>query len=127
VATVAVGEGMNENQTMMKPDGDLIGRKSPVFEPIACIAQLRGECLANLVMQYAGILLRRSVETRPFPRLIKHPMVQISKVWLSHRVIPAKRTWVQRPIIGKTNVGAFPFVPFISCREIRNKVGLFVG
>jgi hypothetical protein len=30
---------MNENQTMMKADGYLIGRKGAVFEPIACIAQ----------------------------------------------------------------------------------------
>ena len=39
VATVAIGKGMNGDQTMMKPDGDLIGRKGPVFEPIAGIAQ----------------------------------------------------------------------------------------
>ena len=39
MATVAIGEGMDGNQTMMKTDGDLIGRKGPVFEPIAGVAQ----------------------------------------------------------------------------------------
>jgi hypothetical protein len=31
VTTVAVGEGMDRDQTMMEPDGDLIWRKGPVF------------------------------------------------------------------------------------------------
>ena len=39
VAAVAVGKRMNEDQTMMEPDGDFIGRKCQVFEPIAGVAQ----------------------------------------------------------------------------------------
>ena len=39
MATVAVGEEMDGNQTMMEADGDLIGRKGLVFEPIAGVAQ----------------------------------------------------------------------------------------
>ena len=39
VAAIAVGEGMDGNQAVMKADGEFIGSIGRVFEPIAGITQ----------------------------------------------------------------------------------------
>jgi hypothetical protein len=39
MTTIAVGEGMDRDQTMMKPDGYLIGWIGLVFEPMAGVTQ----------------------------------------------------------------------------------------
>ena len=57
MATIAVGKRVDENQAVMKADGEFIGRIGSVFQPIARIAKQGGESLANFMVGNTKILL----------------------------------------------------------------------
>jgi hypothetical protein len=75
MATVAIGEWMNPDEPMMKPDSEFVRLKGLMFDPIASITQETRQRLTDLVMRDTDVLFCGSVGAGPFPRLVKHAQV----------------------------------------------------
>jgi len=58
MAPVTVWKAMDGYQTMMEPDGQLIGRVCLVFKPVACISKKHSQRLADLVVRDSDVLFR---------------------------------------------------------------------
>src|SRR5271169_6220120 len=110
MATVAVGKRVDENQAVMKADGEFIGRIGSVFQPIACVAKQGGESLANFMVGNAHVLFTGPIGSGPPPSLIEHSQMEISYVWLDKRVTPAKIVRCECPRIRFENVLSFPLI-----------------
>jgi len=127
VPPIAVGEGVNHHQAMMKANRKVIGSVRSVFQPIACIAEQAGQSFANLVVRNANVLFAGSVDSCPSPGLVKHAPVKIPYIGLDERIIPAEIVGRERPGICFENILSLPFVEFFLGREVRNEIRLLFG
>lgn len=110
MATVAVRKGVDENQAVMKADGEFIGRIGFVLQPIARIAKQGGEAFANFMVGNTNVFFGCSISARPLPSLIEHSQMEISYVWLDKRVTPAKIVGCECPRVRFENVLSFPLI-----------------
>ncbi len=127
VASVAVGKGMDQNQTVMKAHSQFIGRIGLVFHPIARVAEQGTQSLSDLMMWNTNIFLCGSIHPGPPPGLIEHTQMKISHVGLGQRITSAKMVWRQCPRICFENVLAFPLVQLFLGREIGDQICLLSG
>jgi len=127
VPPIAVREGMNHHQAMMKANRKFVGRVGSVFQPITYIAEQAGQSFADFVVRNANVLFAGSVDSCPFPGLVKHAPVKIPHIGLDERIVPAEMVDRECPGIGLDDILSFPFVEFFLGREVRNEVRLFFG
>lgn len=127
MAPIAIGEGVNHHQAVMKANGKFIGGIGFVFQPIACISEQAGQSFADLVVRNANVLFAGSVDSCPSPGLIKHAPVKVPYIRLDQRIIPAEIVRRESPDISFENILSFPFVEFLLGREVRNEIRLFFG
>ena len=75
MSSVAVGEGMNQRQSMMEPNGALVERVTLVSElrldVFAEIVELR----RDLISEHADVLLSEAKRTRPLSNLVEDFLV----------------------------------------------------
>ncbi len=127
MAAIAVRKRVDENQAVMKADGEFIGSIGSVFQPIARIAKQGGESLANFMVGNTKILFGGPVGSGPPPGLIEHSQMEISYVWLDKRVTPAKIVRCECPRIRFENVLAFPLIQLFLGRQVGNEIGPLIG
>src|SRR5260370_33923945 len=70
---IAVGERMNEDETMMKPDCDFVRLESLVIKPVANISKQCRQRIPDLIVRDSDILFRGPVRSSPLPGLVEHP------------------------------------------------------
>src|SRR6266478_9057887 len=105
---------------MMKPDGEFIGSVGSVLKPIPCICEQSADSFADFMVGNADILFAASIHPGPFPGLIKHPFMDLSKVWLLQRIMSLEIVGGECPCVSLENVLPFPFVQFFFGAEIGN-------
>ncbi len=66
----------------MKPDSDLVSRISIVVYPVVGIAEQCDQHLSHLLNWNPDGFFGLAINARPFPRLIKHPVVKLSDVFI---------------------------------------------
>jgi len=76
VTAVAVREGMNPDQPVMKPHGDFIRPVAAMVDPIAGVIEQGFDIDRNPPRLDADIAGRRSIFSGPPPNILKHAPVQ---------------------------------------------------
>jgi hypothetical protein len=76
VPAVAIWEGMNGNDSIMKADRDLIGRVSTEFQPAAYFLVEATKMGPNGVRRDADVCLTLANCPSPFPDVTKHLFVK---------------------------------------------------
>lgn len=114
-APIAVREGMYGDEPMMDSNGDLIGRKSLVFAPIADIVEDDFDIRRDLPDLDADIAWRRPELTRPAPDLAEHALVRLTEEGLGEDV--AARARIEGPAVAFADIDLFGFVQFATQRE----------
>ena len=71
-SAIAVGERMDEHETMMKSHGQFIGRVGLVLDPITGIVQDLSELGLNPIAFDADVAFGLPVDARPRPNVIEH-------------------------------------------------------
>lgn len=125
VPPIAIGEGVNHHQAVMKANRKFIGSIGSVFQPVACIAEQTGQSFADLVVRNADALFAGSINSCPSPGLIEHAPVKVPYIGLDQRITPAEIVGRESPGISFENILPFPFVEFFLGREVRNEIRLF--
>lgn len=73
---VAVGEWVDEYESIVETDGDFICRECLVFDPEAGILHERSKLGPNLVKRHADVAIAVADRSRPAPDASQHPLVQ---------------------------------------------------
>jgi hypothetical protein len=87
VPSVAVGERMDRDETMMQARGNLIGWKIAVFDPKPNVIKKRPDFDWNAVGLDAEIAVRLLVRAGPFSDLAEHALVQFEHETILEQVL----------------------------------------
>ncbi|MGB6476041.1 MAG: hypothetical protein WBF04_18460 [Candidatus Sulfotelmatobacter sp.] len=65
MATIAIRKRVDENQAVMKADGEFIGSIGSMFQPIARIAKQGGKSLLDFMVGDTNVLFSGSIGSGP--------------------------------------------------------------
>src|SRR5450432_1547567 len=82
MSAVSIRKKVNQNQAVMKPHCDLVGGISVVFNPEVCISEQCDQHFSHLRNWNPDGFFGLAKIARPLPRLIKHPVVKFSDVFI---------------------------------------------
>ena len=110
---------MNECEPMVKANGYLIRRIGVVLHPVAYVTAQSHESLSNFVDWNPDVLLSAPVLPGPLPRLVEHPFMELSNIFVRRDICWARAIF-NGPGSRLQIVFAFPFVEFLFCCQTRN-------
>ncbi len=82
MSPISIWKKVNQHQPVMKPDRDLVSAVSIIFYPVIGIAEQCGQHFSHLLNLNPNGFFSLAIDSRPFPRLIKHPAVEFSDVFI---------------------------------------------
>src|SRR5882724_1074075 len=107
--TVAIREGMNHYQPMVKSNRYLGWGISASLAPKKNVVTKHSEALTNLLPWNPKVLFAGPVLSRPFPGLVKHPEMQLADIVVGNQF--RKGCFGSRsPFPGQQNVVSLPFI-----------------
>lgn len=123
-AAVAVWKWMNEDQSVMEAHGQLVLRKSFVFDPISSVVDDLVQFGLDAIALNAEIAFGRAIIASPSPNTIKHAAVKsLEKGFVKDRPLPS-----ECPAIGLGDIPLFQFIEFAAQGNVRRNERLsFLG
>src|SRR5487761_1144477 len=119
----AAGEGVNQNEAVMEPDGDLIGRIGGARDPRPRVVDELAHLDRNLPRRDAQIALAGTVASRPAPHVAEHAAMQLEYETLVENLAPP----AQRPVLPAGDVVLLGGVEFPAKGDMRrDQVVLFL-
>ena len=82
VSSIPIRERMDENESVVKSNRDLIGWECGMFDPVVRVSNEDCQLLADLMVKYTDVLFAGAIQAGPSPCLIEHPAMKLAEVWL---------------------------------------------
>lgn len=89
-SAIAIGEGMDRNQPVVQPDGNLVRRKRLVVYPEPDVIERRASLDRNMCGRYADIAFALSKRPGPSPDITEEPLMQAFEKRFRQQIMPSR-------------------------------------